>query len=52
MTSHPFQLSGELEGFRREVRAMADRKFAPKAAYWDENEEFPEENWKFLAGQG
>ena len=47
-----FQLSGELESFRREVRAMAEKEIAPKAAYWDEQEEFPEENRKRLAELG
>ena len=47
-----FQLSPELEAFRQEVRALALEEFAPKAAYWDEAEEFPEENRKRLAELG
>ncbi len=31
---------------------MAEKEFAPKAARWDENEEFPEENRKLLAEMG
>lgn len=47
-----FQLSPELEAFRQEIRDLAEREFAPKAAYWDEAEEFPEENRKRLAELG
>jgi alkylation response protein AidB-like acyl-CoA dehydrogenase len=47
-----FQLGSELESFRREVRIMAEKEIAPKAAYWDEQEEFPEENRRMLAELG
>lgn len=47
-----FKLDDDLEEFRNEVRRMAEKEFAPKAAYWDEEEEFPEENRKTLAELG
>jgi alkylation response protein AidB-like acyl-CoA dehydrogenase len=47
-----FKLDDHLEEFRNEVRRMAEKEFAPKAAYWDEEEEFPEENRKTLAELG
>ena len=36
-----FQLEAAHESFRAEVRAFAESRFAAKAAYWDEHEEFP-----------
>ncbi|HBA35875.1 MAG TPA: butyryl-CoA dehydrogenase, partial [Gammaproteobacteria bacterium] len=42
----------ELEEFRHEVRKMAEKEFAAKAAYWDRNEEFPDANRKVLAELG
>jgi butyryl-CoA dehydrogenase len=47
-----FQLGAELEAFRAEVRAFAEKNFAAKAAHWDEHEEFPEENRRVLAAAG
>ena len=47
-----FQLSEEIEAFRHDVRKMAEREFAPKAAYWDEEEAFPEDNRRLLAELG
>jgi len=47
-----FKLDDELESFRSEVRKMAEGEFAEKAAYWDENEEFPAENRDKLAELG
>jgi butyryl-CoA dehydrogenase len=47
-----FQLGPEHEAFRAEVRAFAEARFAAKAAYWDEHEEFPEENRRVLAAAG
>ena len=47
-----FQLDPELETFRQDARAMAERAFAPKAAYWDEEEIYPTENLKLLAELG
>jgi alkylation response protein AidB-like acyl-CoA dehydrogenase len=40
------------ESLRAHAQELADREFRPRAARWDENEEFPEENWKILADQG
>ncbi|HEX9713447.1 MAG TPA: acyl-CoA dehydrogenase family protein [Actinomycetota bacterium] len=40
------------EDLRAQAQTLADREFRPRAARWDENEEFPEENWKILADQG
>ncbi len=51
-TAPSFQLGAELEAFRAEVRAFAESRFAAKAAYWDEHEEFPEENRRVLAAAG
>mgnify|MGYP002653609266 CR=1 FL=1 len=47
-----FQLDPELESFRQEARKMAERAFAAKAAYWDEEEIYPAENLKLLAELG
>lgn len=47
-----FQLDPELESFRQEARKMAERAFAAKAAYWDEEEIYPTENLKLLAELG
>lgn len=47
-----FQLEPELETFRQEVRKLAERAFREKAAYWDEEEEFPGENRDLLANLG
>ncbi len=47
-----FALSDDIEEFRSEVRKLAEKEFAPKAAYWDEHEEFPEENKNLLAELG
>ncbi len=50
MTS--FQLEPELEEFRQEARKFAERAFKEKAAYWDEEEVFPQENRDLLAKLG
>lgn len=50
MTS--FQLDSELEEFRQEVRKFAEKAFKEKAAYWDEEEAFPQENRDLLAQLG
>ncbi|MCA1831606.1 MAG: acyl-CoA dehydrogenase family protein [Actinomycetota bacterium] len=46
----------ELTEAQRELRALAaevaEREFRPRAARWDENEEYPEENLAVLAKQG
>ena len=47
-----FMLSPELEEFRSEVRKVADKAFAPKAAHWDRTGQFPEENRKLRADLG
>ena len=47
-----FQLSDKLEEFRTEVRKYAESEFTAKAAYWDEAEEFPQENFRKLAASG
>ncbi len=43
-----FRLDDELEAFRAQVRKLAEREFAPRAAHWDEQEEFPEANRRLL----
>ncbi len=47
-----FQLDPDLESFRQEIRKTAERAFAPKAAYWDEEEVYPTENLELLAELG
>jgi len=47
-----FKLDPELEDFRQEVRKLAEREFAPMAAYWDDKEEFPAANRDKLAELG
>lgn len=47
-----FQLDSELEEFRQEVRKFAEKAFKEKAAYWDEEEAFPQENKELLAKLG
>ena len=47
-----FKLDPELEDFRSEARKLAEREFAPKAAYWDDKEEFPAANRDKLAELG
>jgi butyryl-CoA dehydrogenase len=47
-----FKLTDEIEAFRQDVRKLAEREFAPKAAYWDEQEAFPEDNRRLLAELG
>ncbi|MEY8195445.1 MAG: acyl-CoA dehydrogenase family protein [Cycloclasticus sp.] len=47
-----FTLDNELELFRNDVRNLAEKEFAPKAAQLDETEEYPEENKNLLAELG
>ena len=47
-----FNLDPELEDFRNEARKLAEREFAPRAAHWDEAEEFPAANRDKLAELG
>ena len=47
-----FKLGNELELFRNDVRNLAEKEFAPKAAQLDETEEYPEENKNLLAELG
>ncbi len=47
-----FKLDPELEDFRNEARKLAEREFAPRAAHWDETEEFPAVNRDTLAELG
>jgi alkylation response protein AidB-like acyl-CoA dehydrogenase len=37
---------------RKLAREVADRELAPRAAHWDESEEFPHESWKAIAEAG
>jgi alkylation response protein AidB-like acyl-CoA dehydrogenase len=46
------ELTAEQEALRAQAQTLAEREFRPRAARWDEHEEFPEENWKVLADQG
>ena len=50
--STSFQLDPDLESFRQEIRKTAERAFGPKAAYWDEEEIYPQENRDLLAQLG
>jgi alkylation response protein AidB-like acyl-CoA dehydrogenase len=47
-----FRLDDDLEAFRAQVRKLAEREFAPRAAHWDEHEEFPEANRRLLGELG
>ena len=47
-----FKLDNELELFRNDVRNLAEKEFAPKAAHIDETEEYPEANKNLLAELG
>lgn len=47
-----FKLDNDLELFRHDVRNLAEKEFAPKAAHWDETEEYPEANKDLLAELG
>lgn len=44
MNNLDFNLSEEQKMLQNMVRDFADNELAPRAAYWDENEEFPKEN--------
>jgi alkylation response protein AidB-like acyl-CoA dehydrogenase len=46
------ELTETQEALRAQAQELAEREFRPRAQRWDENEEFPEENWKILADQG
>ena len=46
------QLTDTQEALRAQAQTLAEREFRPRAQRWDENEEFPEENWKVLADSG
>lgn len=52
MRAMEFTLSPDQEALRAQAQELAEREFRPRARRWDENEEFPEENWKILADQG
>ena len=47
-----FELTSEQIQLRDAARKLAQEKFKEKAAYWDENEEFPEENKELLTKLG
>ena len=47
-----FELTDEQVQLRRATRELAEKEFRPRAARWDENEEFPSENLEILARQG
>jgi len=46
------ELTETQEALRAQAQELTEREFRPRAQRWDENEEFPEENWKILADQG
>src|SRR5439155_3842059 len=46
-----FTLTDEQRELRRATRDLAEKEFRPRAARWDENEEFPTENLEILARQ-
>jgi len=45
-------LTDEQRSLRLATRELAEKEFRPRAARWDENEEFPSENLEILARQG
>src|SRR5437870_2375453 len=42
----------EQTALRKLAREVADRELAPRAAHWDETEEFPHDSWKAIADAG
>ena len=42
----------EQAALRKLAREVADRELAPRAAHWDETEEFPHDSWKAIAEAG
>src|SRR5947209_5655356 len=42
----------EQSALRKLAREVADRELAPRAAHWDETEEFPHDSWKAIADAG
>ena len=42
----------EQSALRKLAREVADRELAPRAAHWDETEEFPHDSWKAIAEAG
>ena len=44
--------SEEQSALRKLARDVADRELAPRAAHWDETEEFPHDSWKAIADAG
>src|SRR2546429_6075204 len=42
----------EQSALRKLARDVADRELAPRAAHWDETEEFPHDSWKAIADAG
>ncbi|HMC36461.1 MAG TPA: acyl-CoA dehydrogenase family protein [Actinomycetota bacterium] len=42
----------EQAALRKLARDVADRELVPRAAHWDETEEFPHDSWKAIAGAG
>ena len=47
-----FDLTDSQREIRRKAREIAESKIAPKAAHWDETEEYPWENARILADAG
>ena len=47
-----FDLTDSQREIRQKARAIAESKIAPKAAHWDETEEYPWENARILAEAG
>jgi len=47
-----FELTAEQEALRARARELADTVFAPRAARWDEREEYPWDNVKALVAAG
>ncbi|MBI3968195.1 MAG: acyl-CoA dehydrogenase family protein, partial [Chloroflexi bacterium] len=52
MSPVQFGLTPEQLDFQREVRELADREFAPRAAHWDQAEQYPWDNVKILLDHG
>src|SRR2546423_14545561 len=42
----------EQSALRKLAREVADRELAPRAAHWDETEEFPHDSWRAIAEAG
>src|SRR3989442_7860342 len=48
----PFVETEDQSTLRKFAREVAERELAPRAAHWDETEEFPQDSWDALRAAG